>query len=131
MRRLTTSNGDFGVLEPENLIRINGTGRGGGVHFRGRREQKAAFPPWGGQEGAVWEGPRVRGCALAFVCVCVCEGEASPLWGLLLSFGDSRGGLAEGSEVKMWVFPSVPRAPCGLMARGACPRGFPVLSGRM
>ena len=37
---------------------------------------------------------------------------------------------AEGSEAKIWVFPSVPRAPRGAMAKGACPREFPHLSGK-
>ena len=38
-------------LEPQNLVSSNGAEWGGGVNFsrnffRGRREQKAAFPPW-------------------------------------------------------------------------------------
>ena len=52
-----------------------------------------------------------------FVCVCLC-GERSPCGGLFPSV------TAEGSEAKIWVFPSALRAPCGVMARGACTRGF-------
>ena len=37
---------------------------------------------------------------------------------------------AEGSEVQIWVFPSVPRAPRGVMARRAWLREFPHLPGR-
>ena len=44
-RRLSTLCSIFWVLEPQNLISSNGAGRGGGFLFRGRREQKPAFPP--------------------------------------------------------------------------------------
>ena len=52
-----------------------------------------------------------------FVCVCLCR-ERPPCEGF--SFGDSRG-----FRGKMCVFPSVPRAPCGAMARqGSVLSGF-------
>ena len=69
--------------------------------------------PRGGQEGAaVWEGPCVRGVRVGlFVCLCLCR-ERPPCEGFVPSV------TAEGPEEKIRVFPSVPRAPRGAMARG-------------
>ena len=58
-----------------------------------------------------------------FASLCVCR-ERPPCEGFIPSV------TAEGSEVKFWVFPGVSRAPSGVMARRACPRGFPHLPGR-
>ena len=58
-----------------------------------------------------------------FVCLCLCR-ERPPCEGFIPSV------TAEGSEVKIWVFPCVSRAPRGVMARSACPREFPHLSRR-
>jgi len=60
--------------------------------------------PIRGQEGAVWEGPCVRGYAWAFLRVYVFAGrERPPCEGFIPSV------TAEGSEVKIWVFPGVSR----------------------
>ena len=58
-----------------------------------------------------------------FACLCFCR-ERPPCEGFVPSV------TAEGSEVKIWVFPCVLRAPSGAMVRSACPRGFPHLSRR-
>ena len=59
-----------------------------------------------------------------FVCLCLCR-ERPPCEGFFSSV------TAEGPEAKVWGFPCVSRAPCGTMAKGACPRGFRYLPRRM
>ena len=45
-----------------------------------------------------------------FACLCLCR-ERPPCEGFILPV------TAEGSEVKNWVFPTVSRAPRGVMAK--------------
>ena len=72
-------------------------------------------------ERAARAGVRV---GLFFACLCLCR-ERPPCVGFIPPV------TAEGSEVvKIWVFPGVSRAPSGVLARRACPRGFPLLSRR-
>ena len=58
-----------------------------------------------------------------FACLCLCR-ERPPCEGVIPSVA------AEGLEVKIWVFPCVSRAPCGVMAGRAWPREIPLLSRR-
>ena len=73
----------------------------------------------GGMGRAARAGVRVG----LFVCLCLCR-ERPPCEGFFPSV------TAEEPEVKIWIFPSVSRASCGAMAKGACPRGFPQLPRR-